>query len=83
MHHVRIAFDDHFLGKLDATSTRDAPDIVPPQVDQHQVFGDLFGIGEQFLFQRKVLFLVLTTRTRAGDRPHRHHAIFIAHQNLR
>src|SRR5690606_19508279 len=47
VHHVRIAFDDHLLGELHRTGLGDAADVVTAEIDQHQVLGELLGIGEQ------------------------------------
>src|SRR5690606_36659911 len=44
MHDVRIAFDHHLVGDLDAADLGDAADIIACQVDQHDVFGDLLGV---------------------------------------
>ena len=54
MHHIGVALDDHLLGDLHRAGGGDAADIVAAQVDQHQVLGDLLGIGQQILFPQEV-----------------------------
>ena len=78
-----VALDRHFVGEFDGTDLADPADVVAPQVDQHQMLGDLLGIGQQLLLQRLVLLRRRTTRPRAGDRPHGHLATLQPRQNLR
>ena len=48
---MRIAFDLHEFVYLDAAGNADAPDVVACQINQHDVFGSLFGIVFQFFRQ--------------------------------
>src|SRR3546814_11605395 len=47
VHDVAVALDHHLLGEPDAADVRDAANVVAAEVDQHQVFGDLFRIGDR------------------------------------
>ncbi len=46
VHDVAVAFDRHEVGDFDGAELRDAADIVAGEVDEHEVFGALFGVGE-------------------------------------
>ena len=52
MHDVRVALDDHLFSNPHATRFRDPPDVITAEIDEHQVFGQLLWVGEQFPFQR-------------------------------
>ena len=57
MHDMRITLDKHLFRYRDRTNFRDSPRVITTQIDQHQVFGKLLGVGQQFLLQDKVLGL--------------------------
>ena len=82
MHDIRIALDDHLLGKPHRAGLGDTTDVVAAQVDQHQVFGQLLGIAEQVLLQRQISFFVGTAWTRAGDGADRDQAFLDPHQHF-
>jgi len=54
-----------------AAGLRDAPDVVAPQIDQHDVLGALLGVGQQLVGKRRVFGWCRAAPPRAGDRPHR------------
>ena len=83
MHYMRVALDHHLVGELDATGLGDAPDIIASQIDEHQVLGQLLGIGQQLGFQRLVLRLIAAAGAGAGDGAYRDHALLVPHQDLR
>ena len=83
MHHVREAFDIHHLGHFYRAIIADASQVIPSQIDQHNVFSALFGIVDQFLFQLKVFFLAGAATSGAGDRAIVGDAVFEANQHLR
>ncbi|MNF62568.1 hypothetical protein D3C84_442520 [compost metagenome] len=83
MHHIGVAFDHHLLGELDRAGAGNAADIIAAQVDQHQVLGQLLGVGEQVFLQGAVGFFSGTARTGTGDRAHGDQAILDPHQHLR
>ena len=66
MHHLAVALDEELVGDFDGADFRDAADIVAAEIEQHQMLGALFGIGQQFGFQR--LVFVRTWRRAAGCR---------------
>ena len=85
---MRIFFDDELLGDLDAADLGDAADVVAREVDQHHVFGDFLGVGQQFGGELGVQFRRGAARTGAGQRADRDFALavaagFIAHQDFR
>ena len=45
MHDVGVALDEHQVLHLDAPEVGDAAEVVAAEVDEHDVFGDFFGIG--------------------------------------
>ena len=47
MQHVRVFFNRHLLGDFDRADVGNAANIVAPQINQHEVLGALFGIGQQ------------------------------------
>ncbi len=83
MHHVGIALDHHLLGQLHRTDFRNAPGVVTPEVDQHQVLGNFLVVAEQVLFQRQISLFGRATRASAGDRAHGNQIVFDAHQHFR
>ncbi len=83
MHDMAVALDHELLAHLHRTGLGNAADIVAAEIDQHHVFGALLRIGQQFRFQRQVLFGSGPARTSAGDRPDRDHAIAQPRQDFR
>ena len=72
VHDVRIALDRERLGHLDAAGAGDPADVVPRQVDQHQVLGALLRVAVELLLERLVLLGRRAARAGAGERPDRH-----------
>ena len=91
MHDVRVTFDDEFVGDLDAAGLGHATDVIATQVEQHQMLGTFFGVGQQFGCQGFVLHDCRTTFARPRNRPQgdaalAFYAMFViieADQNLR
>ena len=67
MHHVRVALDEHQPLDFHRAVFADAAKIVAAEVDEHDVFGALFGIGEKLGFEFAVLFFGAAARHGAGD----------------
>jgi hypothetical protein len=63
-----VALDLHELGDLDRAELGDTADVVPPEVDQHDVLGALLGIVLQPLLDLAVLGFGSAARVCAGDR---------------
>src|SRR5579884_868660 len=64
---MRIAFDGHELFDTHRAVLADAAQVVATQIDQHDMLGALFGIGEEFGFERAVLVLIPPPPPRACD----------------
>ena len=64
---VRITFDRHQLVDFDAADRGDPADVVAAQVDQHDVLGALFGVGEQIGFELALFFRGGAAAACAGD----------------
>ena len=67
MHDMGVALDGEALGDTDRTGLGDAADVVPAQVEEHQMFRAFLLIGEQFHGQRLVFFDAGAAPARAGD----------------
>ena len=61
----------------------DAADVVPAEVEEHQVLGALLGVGEQLGLERVVLLRRAAARPGAGDRADGDLAVLDPHQDLR
>src|SRR5690554_3093163 len=83
VHHVGIALDDHLVGELHGAGFRYSAGVVAAQVDQHQVLGDFFRVGQQFVFQRLVFGLGSAALAGAGDGAHGDFFIFHPGQDFR
>jgi hypothetical protein len=57
VHDVGVALHHHQVGHLHRTGPGDPAQVVAPQVHQHQVFGPLLFVGQQFRGQRPVFLL--------------------------
>ena len=82
MHNVRVALDKHQALGPHAGEFRDSPDVVSPQVHQHDVLGALLLVGEQIRLEPLVFFLSPPARARAGDRSVLDRAPGDLHQHL-
>ena len=67
MHDVGVALDVHEVADFDGTVFADAAEIVAAEVDEHDVLGALFFVGEHFLFESGVFSFVFAARVSAGD----------------
>lgn len=47
VHDVGIALDDHEIIDFDAAVLGDAADVVSREIDEHEMFGAFFGVGEK------------------------------------
>ena len=73
---MRVALDGHEVDDLDRSGNRDAPELVAPEVDEHEVFGALLLVGEQVVGQGAVLAFRCAPRARPGDGPEARGAAF-------
>src|SRR5207244_1416405 len=67
VHDVAVALDLHDAGQGDRAGPGDLPDIVPPQVHQHDVLGPLLGVGQELALQGGILFWGCAPPARAGQ----------------
>jgi hypothetical protein len=77
-----IAFYIHKLGYLDCAWLADSPDVITPQVNEHDMLSTLFFIVLEFFFQSQVFSSILTATASAGNRMGGYCAIFNSHQEL-
>ena len=82
MHDVAVEFDEMAVGDRDRSPGGNAPDIVAAQIEQHEMFGQFLGIGEQAGLVGLILRRIGTARAGAGDRANGHLAIARAHQDF-
>ena len=67
---------------MHATHLADPAGIVAPEINQHQVLGELLRIIQQFLLEREILLGRPAAWAGAGDRPYRDCLVFETHQYL-
>ena len=83
MHNMGIAFDLHQFAHRHCARLTDSPDIIPPQIYQHDVLGAFFFIIAQLFFQRRVFFGGFTPRPGTGERAGHNIAVLNPDQHLR
>ena len=66
MHDMRIALDHHGVGHLYRTDFCDPTHVVTREVNQHDMLGTLFGVGQQFCSERCIEFGRCSTFARTG-----------------
>src|SRR2546430_17547732 len=69
MHDMAIALDCKFLGYLDRADFGDAPDIIAPEIEQHQMLGAFLFICKKFCRQIFIFGLGLAAPAGASDWP--------------
>ncbi len=82
MHDLAVIFEDELVGHLDRADLGDAAHIVAAEIEQHQMFGPLLGIGEKFRGERPILGRRGAAPAGSGDRPDRHLAVAHPDQNF-
>ena len=82
MHYMRIAFDNHFFRDLHCAGGRNATDVIPAEIDQHQMLRQFFRIGEQVLFHRNIFIARLAAWTGSGNRSNRDDIVFQTDQHF-
>ena len=83
MHDVAKALDHHLFRDFDAADLGNPPDIVAPQIEQHEVLGQLLGVVAEFLLERVVLGQRLAPGPGSGDRADSNLLLAHPHQNFR
>ena len=83
MHDVRVILDDELLDHLHRADLGDPPDIVPAEIEQHQMLGPFLRIGQQFFRQGFVFFCRGTALAGAGEGTQRDVAVAHPDQDFR
>ena len=68
MEDVAVALDLHVLADGHGAGPRDPPQIVPPEVDEHDVLRSFFRVALELLGEDPVVRVGRATRSRARDR---------------
>ena len=82
VHHVGIALDVHEVLDVDAAGHGRAAQVVAAQVHQHEVFGALLRLGEEFIGVGTVLGRRGTAAARTGDGANGATPLLQTHQRL-
>jgi hypothetical protein len=77
-----VAFHVHELSYLDCAWLADSPDVITPQVNEHDMLSTLLFIVLEFLFESQVFSDILTPTASAGNRMGGYYAILDSHQKL-
>ncbi len=64
---MAVAFHDHEFADLDGAILGDTADVIPGEIDEHDVLGALLRIGEEFGGEGFVLLRRLAPPARPGD----------------
>jgi len=83
VHHVAVSLDVAELRHLDGAAAADAPEVVAAEVDEHEVLGVFFWIGEESRFELRVFFRRPAAGKRPGDRTRLGDIALDAHEHLR
>ena len=67
VHDVRVALDGHELGHFDRAEATNPADVIAGEIDEHEVFGAFFFVGEQIFFQGDIFGGGFAARASAGD----------------
>src|SRR5579875_1710373 len=83
MHHMAETLDDELFRHLDRANLGNAPDIVAPEIEQHQMLGPLLGIGEKFGLEPQILLPRRSPWSGSGERAERHLPVAQPDEDLR
>jgi hypothetical protein len=72
-----------YSGHANRTEAADPADVVAGEIDEHEVFGQLLFIGEEFLFEGQIVGDRCAAFAGAGDGADFHQAVGQAHMHLR
>src|SRR3546814_16217256 len=78
-----VVFDLELLDDPHRADTADPPDIVAREVEQHKMFGEFLGIGQEFPGKDTILRRILPAPPRPGEGSYRDLLVAHSHQNLR
>ncbi len=82
VHHVGIPLDEHQPIDFNRAVFAHAAEIVAPEIDEHDVLGALFRIGEEFGLEFAIFLIVAPARPRASERLVKRIATLDFHQHL-
>jgi len=82
MHNMRIAFYIHKLSYLDCARLANSPDVITPQVNEHDMLSALLFIVPELFFKSQVFGDILTPTASAGDGVIGYYAILDSDQKL-
>ncbi len=83
VHDVGVALDEHEVFHADGAELADAAEVIAAEVDEHDVFGDLLGVGAEALLVSEIFGLVVAAGAGAGDGTVLDAAFFDADEELR
>src|ERR1700722_8988830 len=82
MHDVGVALDEHQLVDGNGAVFADPAEIVATEINEHDVFGAFFGIGEKIFFEGLIFGFGTAARNSAGDGAVGHLAVLDFHQHF-
>ena len=83
VHDMAEAFDTEAFGDFHRAKRGNPANIVAAEIEQHQMLGTLFRVGEQFAFEGLVFLMGFAAPSRAGKRADGDDIIAQAHQDFR
>ncbi|SHT17505.1 Uncharacterised protein [Mycobacteroides abscessus subsp. abscessus] len=83
MHDVAVALDMAVVTDLDRTRRAHPAEVVAAEIDQHQMFGHFFLVGQQILGEQDVFLIGRPAPASARDRVGGRHSILHGDQGLR
>src|SRR3546814_17932774 len=78
-----VVFDLELLDDPHRADTADPPDIDAREVEQHKMFGEFLGIGQEFPGKDTILHRILPAPPRTGEASYRDLLLAHAHKNNR
>ena len=70
VHHAREPLDRRVALHFDGPDAAGPPEVVPSEIDEHEVFGPLLRVGDEFGFERGVLLGCRAPPPRPSDGQH-------------
>ncbi len=67
MHDMAIALNREFFGRAYGADFGNPAHVVPSQIQQHEMLGQLFGIGQKISLQGLIVFSIGAALARAGN----------------
>ena len=83
VHDMTVALDNESLGHFDAAIGGDPADIIAPEIEEHEMFSNLFLVGQQVSLAFGIDYRIAGAWPRACNRANGHAAVTHAHQDFR